>query len=134
MPTDKEIPAVASVLPPLTPSANQPWAVNFFPTVILAFNQMYIIPETQASPDKLSPTGQVVCGAPPMSSPATAISSHCWVPCCLGQRQAGTQEVPGVPVPAPISMHNLLLFRGKEQGAVQNTSIWFSGGCSEIKP
>lgn len=65
--TDKAILTAGSMLLPLTPSANQPLAANFFPTLILAFNQMDIIPETQASTDKLSPMGQLVRGAPPMS-------------------------------------------------------------------
>lgn len=57
---DKEILTAGSMLLPLTPSANQPLAANFFPTLILAFNQMDTIPETQASTDKLSPRGQLV--------------------------------------------------------------------------
>lgn len=57
---DKEILPAGTMLLPLTPSANQPLAANFFPTLILAFNQINVIPETQASTDKLSPMGQLV--------------------------------------------------------------------------
>lgn len=101
--TDKEILAAGSMLLPLTPSANQPLAANFFPTLILAFNQMDIIPETQASTDKLSPTGQLVWGAPPMTA-----TSPC---CCLG-------EVPTLWASASACQHARPVLSRKEQGTV----------------
>ena len=50
---------------------------QFCPTLILASNQMNIIPERQASSDKLSLAGQPAQGAPPFSSSSTTVSFHC---------------------------------------------------------
>lgn len=97
--TDKEILPAESTLLPLTPSANQPLAANFFPTLILAFTQMDVIPETQASTDKLSPMGQLVREAPPISSPMTATSPCCCLrgsahPVCQRQRLSACTACP----------------------------------------